>query len=537
MLPPQFHLVEILSSSFIHAIRPGHYFKDTILDNYLKDTMEPLFRSEPQNKSPAGHWSRIKAKLKESIDENLFDTWIAPLTIKGTRGDDLIISVPNLIVYQGLQEFFDKIDYCKTLLGIDDLIVRFEIDSHQDKGQSKEYRQEVPGVELSQGQNPGRKDLSPLLSESLVDSSGPFSESDSRDSELAERSNGFAKVLSTRHSNSNYRFDNFVKGSSNQFALATCQNVADNPGRSYNPLFIYGSTGLGKTHLMHAVGNRVLEANPSAIVVYITTERFMNEMIYCIRYNKMWEFRQRYRQCDVFLVDDIQFISNRKATQEEFFHTFNTLYEAKKQIVITSDKFPQEIPDIEERLRNRFQWGLIADIQPPDIEHRIAILLNKADKSGIVLSYDVAEFIAANAKRNIRELEGALHRVAAFAALQGRPIDIGLAREIFHNVLSEAPKRLTIESVQQVVADHFKLKISDLKSKRRHRALTMPRQVAMYLSRSLTKSSFPEIGEKFGGKDHTTVMHAVKKIERDRSQDMDLKVNLDSLERHLEQMN
>ncbi len=469
--------------------------------------MNSLFQNETGSLKPQEKWNLIKDQLKVSIDHKLFETWIEPLKLKSTKGSELIVVVPNLLFYQGLHDFFDKIEYSKTLLGIDDTMLRFEVDA---EGEPLKEESTSP-LEISNHESTAENDKS---------------------------STAFSRALSTKYSNidSNYTFDNFVKGPSNQFALATCQNVAENPGRSYNPLFIYGSSGLGKTHLMYAVGNRVLQNNPNALVVYVSSERFMNEMIYCIRFNKMWDFRQRYRQCDVLLVDDIQFISNGKSTQEEFFHTFNSLYETKKQIVITSDKFPQEIPDIEERLRNRFQWGLIADIQPPDIEHRIAILLNKADKIGIRLNYDVAEYIATNAKRNIRELEGALSRIAAYSTLQGLTLDLKQARDLFHSTLAEAPKRLTIEVVQQSVADHFKVKISDLKSKKRHRAMTLPRQVAMYLSRSLTKSSFPEIGEKFGGKDHTTVMHAVKKIERERHADMDLKVNLDALERRLEQI-
>ena len=347
----------------------------------------------------------------------------------------------------------------------------------------------------------------------------------------------FAKSLSNQSNlNSNYLFENFVRGPSNQFSLATCLNVAENPGKNYNPLFIYGHTGLGKTHLLHAVGNKVLSRNPNAVVTYISSERFMNEMIYCLRHHKMWEFRQKYRHCDTLLVDDIQFISGKKSTQEEFFHTFNTLYEAKKQIVITSDMFPQEIPDIEERLRNRFQWGLIADIQPPDTEHRIAILYSKAEQLGISLTHDVADFIANKAKRNIRELEGALHRIAAFAALQGRPIDRQLAVETFQSILGEPTQQITIEIIQKTVADHFNLKVTDLKSKKRLRALTIPRQIAMYLSRQHTDGSFPEIGEKFGGKDHTTVMHAVKKIEGLAPKDLDIRAHLESLKRRLEQI-
>ena len=262
----------------------------------------------------------------------------------------------------------------------------------------------------------------------------------------------------------------------------------------------------------------------------------MNEMIYCLRFQKMWDFRQKYRNCDVLLVDDIQFISGKKVTQEEFFHTFNTLYAAKKQIVITSDMFPKDIPDIEERLRNRFQWGLIADIQPPSVEHRIAILNSKADTLKIRLGKDVAEYIARHAKRNVRELEGALHRLHAYAALQGEEITMDLALRTFRDVMGEPPKRLTIETIQKIVAEHFKLRVADLKSKRRQQAIALPRQVAMYLARKLTNASYPEIGERFGGKDHTTVMHNVKKIEQTLDKDLDLKANLEALERQLEQL-
>ena len=338
--------------------------------------------------------------------------------------------------------------------------------------------------------------------------------------------------------NPHYTFDTFVRGPSNQFALAACYNVAENLGKTYNPLFIYGATGLGKTHLLHAVGNHMLKTNPNAMVAYISSERFMNELIYCLRHNKIIDFRQKYRHCDLFLMDDIQFISgNKAATQEEFFHTFNTLYEAKKQIIITSDLFPQDIPDIEERLRNRFQWGLIADIQAPDIEHRIAILYSKAEQLGVRLSLDVAEYIANFVKRNVRELEGALHRLAAFAALHGRVLDKSLAIETFSSVLSEdSTKPHLIDAVQKVVAEHFEIRTSDLKSKKRHKALTLPRQIAMYLCRKFTKTSYPEIGEKFGGKDHTTVMHAVRKITLERKKNMALIVHLDALERMIERL-
>jgi chromosomal replication initiator protein len=337
--------------------------------------------------------------------------------------------------------------------------------------------------------------------------------------------------------NHNYNFQNFVCGASNQFALATCQGVAENPGETYNPLFIYGPTGLGKTHLLHSVGNYCLARNPNTNVSYISSERFMNEMILSIRHNKMGEFRQRCRNCDVFLMDDIQFISgNKSATQEEFFHTFNSLYEAKKQIVVTSDMFPQDIPDIEERLRNRFQWGLIADIQPPNIEHRIAILISKAEALGSCLTLDVAEYIAKQARRNVRELEGALHRIVAFSALHGRPINLDLAFETFQGMEPENKKQIDINVIQNHVADHFKIRKIDLKSQKRKRSLSVPRQLAMYLVRKHTKASFPEIGSLFGGKDHSTVLYAVKKIKQDLLQSPDLLAHIETIERKLERV-
>jgi chromosomal replication initiator protein len=466
-----------------------------------------------------GLWDAVKEKLKHVVDQDTFETWILPLNGRVGGPNEFVVSLPNLVFYQGIQsEYLEKIEQFKAELGFDHCIIRYEVDGSQP-------------------------------SEGMANFSGPFHELDARppNSQSGEspsddpnpegHGGAFSRSLSPEgHLNRNYNFSNFVKGDSNQFAVATCLSAAENPGKTYNPLFIYGSTGLGKTHLLHAVGNLVLQHNPNAVVTYISSERFMNEMIYCLRFAKMWDFRQKYRNCDVFLVDDIQFISGKKSTQEEFFHTFNTLYAAKKQIVITSDLFPKDIPDIEDRLRNRFQWGLIADIQPPSAEHRIAILYNKAEKLGIRLSKDVAEYIAKHAKRNVRELEGALHRINAYARLQGEEISLPLAAKTFKDVISEPSRHLTIETVQKVVADHFKLKVSDLKSKKRQRAFAYPRQIAMYLARKLIGASFPEIGEKFGGKDHTTVIHNVRKIEDCLDRDLDLKAHIESLERQFERI-
>ena len=443
-----------------------------------------------------GSWSLLQEALKKELSEKDYNSFIKELSPKEESPERLELEAPCQESYKALQNIWPLIESSKNALGLEHLDI--ELFSPQEKTKAPEKTNALGGK-----------------------SSGVFSKKLSRFSKL----------------NPNYTFDNFVRGPSNQFALATCQNVAENPGTNYNPLFLYGSTGLGKTHLLHAVGNHVQQHNRDKIVTYISSEQFMNEMIYCIRHNKMWDFRQKYRHCDVFMVDDIQFISgNKSATQEEFFHTFNTLHEAKKQIIVTSDLFPQEIPDIEERLKNRFQWGLVADIQPPDIEHRMAILMNKAEMLGVSLDATVAEYIATHAKRNIRELEGALHRIVAFAALQGRTINRALAAETFQGLLPASPKKLEVPLVQKAVAEHFKIRPSELRSKKRKRTITVPRQVAMYLARTFTNSSYPELGLQFGGKDHSTVIHAVKRITQQKETDPDLRAHIDAIKLQLEQL-
>jgi chromosomal replication initiator protein len=321
------------------------------------------------------------------------------------------------------------------------------------------------------------------------------------------------------HLNPKYTFEGFVVGSSNQFARAASLRVAEEPSRAYNPLFIYGGFGLGKTHLLHAIGNRALERNPLLKVCYLSSEKFMNELINSIRYDSAAEFRNRYRSVDLLLVDDIQFIAGKERTQEEFFHTFNALHEARKQIVISGDSLPKEIPTLEERLRSRFEWGLIADIQPPDLETKTAILRKKAEAEGIVLSDDVSLFIANKVKSSIRELEGCLVRIVAFSSLTGRKIDLELAQEILKELVDKDEKLISISDVQEVVAGYYSLKVSDLKSKNRNKSVVIPRQVAMYLARTLTNSSLPEIGKMFGGKDHTTVIHACNKVKNKMDQE------------------
>ena len=482
--------------------------------------MKTLFPSEDAEPSQpleaSSEWDRLRDSILSSHGPGFIEKWLDNTAVVELSDQEIYIQVPDYEFYNNfIHEALSVLEHTKEALGLFSL--KFKVDVRE------------PGHDLPTPQVKHEKSKAEPETQPASDNEPSQGQDD--------KNTPFSSTLSkTPNLNPNYTFETFVRGPSNQFALATCHNVSENPGLNYNPLFLYGSTGLGKTHLLHAVGNSVIKQNPAAIVTYISSERFMNEMIYCIRHNKMWDFRQKYRHCDVFMMDDIQFISgNKAATQEEFFHTFNTLYEAKKQIIITSDLFPQDIPDIEERLRNRFQWGLIADIQPPDIEHRIAILYTKAEKLGIHLRAEVAEYIANHAKRNIRELEGALHRIAAFAALHGRPLDKNLAVETFRSTLVESPQPVMIEIVQKTVAEHFKVRVTDLKSKKRHRALTLPRQIAMYLARSFTNASYPEIGDKFGGKDHTTVIHAVRKIRKEKQTDADIKAHLSTLERLLDQ--
>jgi chromosomal replication initiator protein len=318
-----------------------------------------------------------------------------------------------------------------------------------------------------------------------------------------------------------YSFDTFIVGPSNQFAHAACRAVAEAPSRSYNPLFIYGGVGLGKTHLMHAIGHYVLNHLKTLKLTYISSERFMNEMINAVRYDRILDFRERYRSVDVLLVDDVQFLAGKEGTQTEFFHTFNALYDSQKQIVISSDCPPHEIPSLEERLRSRFEWGLIADIQPPDLETKVAILKKKAETEGVPLPDNVAIYIAGKIKSNIRELEGSLIRLIAYASLTGREISLPLTQDVLRNVLQHDERAVTIEGIQKFVSDYYHLKHGELKSRNNSKSIARPRQIAMFLCKTLTNASLPEIGRSFGGKHHSTVIHSIRKIEDIRKRDGD----------------
>jgi chromosomal replication initiator protein len=423
-------------------------------------------------------WDQILARVETKVNRHSFYTWFRPTSLVADSGSGLTIRVPNLLFTEWLTKHYS--------------------------GVLAEALEEVkrPGTSVAFIADGSQPDAA--LEETLDPA---FRE---RDAAVPSTSGG----LTPR-----YTFDTFIVGPSNQFAHAACRAVAEAPSRSYNPLFIYGGVGLGKTHLMHAIGQYVLLHDPSLTLTYISSERFMNEMINAVRYDRILDFRERYRSVDVLLVDDIQFVSGKEGTQTEFFHTFNALYDSQKQIVLSSDRPPHEIPALEERLRSRFEWGLIADIQPPDLETKVAILKRRAEAEAVPLPDNVALYIAGRIKSNIRELEGSLTRLIAYASLTGREISLDLTQEILKNVIDQDEKHVTIESIQKFVADYYQLKVADLKSRNNSKSVAMPRQVAMYLCKSLTHASLPEIGRSFGGKHHSTVIHSIKKVEDLRKND------------------
>jgi len=341
--------------------------------------------------------------------------------------------------------------------------------------------------------------------------------------ENSEIDNGVASL------NPKFTFDTFVVGACNQFAHAAARSVAINPSRSYNPLFLYGGTGMGKTHLMHAIGRELMDRHASMRIIYTSSERFMNEMIACIRTDRMQNFHHRYRDADVLLIDDIHVLGTKERTQEEFFHTFNELHDHQKQIVISSDSPPKEIPGLVDRLRSRFEWGLLADIQPPDLETKMAILDKKAEAEGVHLPDDVRTFLASKTKSNVRELEGALVKLVAYSSLTGTPIHLQMAQQVLKHLVHVQDRRVSMDSIQKAVAERFQIKQSQLKEKSNTKKVVYPRQVAMYLVKELTDASLPEIGRAFGGKHHTTVIHSINKIEKTRHNDPELNRLLHSL--------
>ena len=427
-------------------------------------------------------WDLIREQLEKKLSTESFENWISRTKFSGVEGRSLVVNAPDRATARILREEYSQL--------IDNLAVSLGLGLDR-----------VDFVAAAAGTMPG---LPGTTTDFTPDVDSPL-------------------ALNPR-----FTFDSFVVGSCNQFAHAAAQSVAMNPSRSYNPLFLYGGVGMGKTHLMHAIG-RALTARGKMRIIYTTTEKFTNEVITGIKHERMAQFRARYRSVDVLLIDDIQSLGTKERTQEEFFHTFNELHDAQKQIVISSDCPPKEISGLVERLRSRFEWGLMADIQPPDLETKMAILQRKAEVEGIELPYDVCTYIAQKTKSNVRELEGALVKLTAFSSLTRVPITISMAQQVLKDLLQKQERRITIDSIQKAVAERFAIKPAQLKEKSNRKEVVVPRQVAMYLAKELTHASLPEIGRAFGGKHHTTVIHSVNKIAELRTDDPDLNKMINSL--------
>lgn len=438
-------------------------------------------------------WAKTLEIMQNELTEVSFNTWIKSICPIEITGDTIKLSVPNDFTREILEGRYKDL-----------LINAIKV------ANNKEYK-----IEFLIGNE-----------EAITKSETP-----KQNIVMSSPSDNMQAVL-----NPKYTFDSFVIGNSNRFAHAASLAVSESPAKAYNPLFIYGGVGLGKTHLMHAIGHYILNKNPKARVAYISSEKFTNELINSIKDDTNEEFRSKYRNVDVLLIDDIQFIAGKERTQEEFFHTFNALHDANKQIILSSDRPPKEIPTLEDRLRSRFEWGLIADIQPPDFETRIAILKKKADEENLDIPNDVLGYIANTIKSNIRELEGALIRIVAFSSLTNKEISVDLALLALRDIIANrSSKAITIEYIQEVVANYFNVTVDDLKSARRTKSITYPRQIAMYLCRKNTDNSLPKIGEEFGGRDHTTVIHAYEKISDALNKDKDplLKSDIESLSKKL----
>jgi chromosomal replication initiator protein len=442
-------------------------------------------------------WQRAKEQIERQTETKDYTAWIEPVRFLSNNGDTLTLEAPNNFVRKWVNDHY--------LQTISDKLSELA-------GRRVEAKLEVAEQPTHGQMDFGKTILGKEKTEPTVKSK--------RKSETNRQG-----------VNPKYTFSGFIEGPSNQFARAACLSVAKKPGKAFNPLFLYGGVGLGKTHLINAIANYALDKNPSIRVVALSAERFMNEMINSIHHNRVNGFRNKYRGCDVLLIDDIHFLAGKERTQEEFFHTFNSLHDSGGQIVITSDRYPKDIPDLEDRLRSRFAWGLVADIQPPELETRMAILREKAEQDQVELPDDVAFFLASKFVDNVRELEGAFVRLSAFCSLNGNKIEMAMAKRVLRSLIGDPDRMVTIDMVQKSVCDYFKVRLNDLRSARRQKIIAVPRQIGMYLSRRLTDSSFPNIGQQFGGRDHSTVIHACKKIELLKTKDPSMETTLETLEK------
>ncbi len=452
-------------------------------------------------------WEKSIQIIKEKVSPQNFETWIRPIKMSSLEGNNVTLNVPNKFFKDWLIENYQYV--------------------------IKEAIAKVAGIDLKVDLQIGQEIKK---SQASVRRHGEHQEKVRSQSKRVR--SGINQSL-----NPHYSFERFVVGPCNQFAHAASVSVAEQPAKNYNPLFIYGGVGLGKTHLLNAIGLRALSRHPnmnvvyvSVNVVYVSAEEFMNELINSIRYDRMPKFREKYRNIDCLLIDDIQFVAGKEKTQEEFFHTFNTLHDSGKQIVVSSDKFPKDIPNMEGRLRSRFEWGLIADIHPPEIETKIAILEKKAQENNMVLPTNVAHYVASQVESNIRELEGYLIRISAFSSITGKEIDINLTKEVLKKILKRIEREeVTIEEIIKTIAAKLNVKISDIKSQKKNKNLVFARQIAMYLARKLTALSFPDIGEKVGGRDHSTVIYANNKMKKACDEDKNLKKIVQEIEEALQQ--
>ncbi|CAM3091071.1 chromosomal replication initiator protein DnaA [Vibrio mytili] len=461
-------------------------------------------------------WLQCLQQLQEELPATEFSMWVRPLQAE-LNDNTLTLFAPNRFVLDWVRDkYLNNItrllqEHC----GSDIPNLRFEVGSRPVSA-PKPTPKRTPADVAAESSAPAQLQARKPIHKTWDDDAQAIAE-------INHRSN----------MNPKHKFNNFVEGKSNQLGLAAARQVSDNPGAAYNPLFLYGGTGLGKTHLLHAVGNAIVDNNPNAKVVYMHSERFVQDMVKALQNNAIEEFKRYYRSVDALLIDDIQFFANKERSQEEFFHTFNALLEGNQQIILTSDRYPKEINGVEDRLKSRFGWGLTVAIEPPELETRVAILMKKAEDHQIHLADEVAFFIAKRLRSNVRELEGALNRVIANANFTGRPITIDFVREALRDLLALQEKLVTIDNIQKTVAEYYKIKVADLLSKRRSRSVARPRQLAMALAKELTNHSLPEIGDAFGGRDHTTVLHACRKIEQLREESHDIKEDYSNLIRTL----
>src|ERR1700757_2514428 len=449
--------------------------------------------SVPSTTLAPNPWIRILDALEKKINRHSYDTWLKPTRYSHATGGILFVRVPTVEFRHVGDKYADLIQEAIDNLGLEYADVKFGTPDDDPASTPLRHDGGLSAVPSS-----------PMPTSAVAAAQARFDW------------DGAAQL------NPRYTFDAFVIGSGNQFAHAACQAVAERPSKAYNPLFLYGGVGMGKTHLMQAIGHEIKQRQPQSAICYVSSEKFTNEMINSLRYDKMTSFRDKFRNVDVLLVDDIQFLAQKERTQEEFFHTFNALHESMKQIVIASDRPPKELAEVEDRLRSRFEWGLIADIQPPDLETKVAILQKKAEQEKVTLPTDVALYVASNIRSNVRELEGALIRLVAHSSLIGAEITLPYAQQVLKNFIDSQARKVTIESIQKMVAEQFGMRVADLKQKNNSRNVVMPRQIAMYLSKQMTEASLPEIGRQFGGKHHTTVLHSVDKIDEARKNDKDL---------------